>query len=140
MFVSALEKDFRYAKSPSIIWINPLAKTISSLRVDGPNTSQPTRLQVMGGYVFWLQGDAIRWVSSSTQTIKTIYPFGSGANLTSLAILREKGNSFRILVASAGNYTSAGIIKDGWVDVETAEAVFTKETSVGIIPGQIVLF
>jgi DNA-binding beta-propeller fold protein YncE len=137
---SSLEKDFALGNAPSIVRIDPKKKAVSHFATLTGSAQQPIGLQYSNGVLFWLQGASLCYQPAAGGLVKNLLPFGAGANLTGLLILRQVGGPFRVLVASSGDYISKGVLKDGMLDIGTNTFLANRETPVGVIPGQMVAF
>lgn len=138
--ITALEKDFTLGAAPGFAYVNPVDKSVSHVPALPGKPQQPTRLQQDDGRLFWLQGDALCWMSQDGGTVQHALPFGSRSNLTSLKIVSTRSSKTRLWLADARDYTSAGILRELELDRTSGNFTTLHETRVGIIPGQIVLF
>ena len=106
--------------------------------VDG---RQPTRLQATLAGLFWLQGDKVcRWPFDGE--IRSVQPYGPGANLTALQFVRSTGgpNADLLWVGNAQDYVSRATVSLFKVDWTARSVVMIKNAKTGVIPGKIVLF
>ena len=137
--LTALEKDYSFNNQTSLVEVDISTRSVRHIPLLPVKQQQPTRVQCAGGIVFWLQGDEMRY-STDTRSVKSILPFGTNANLTSLSILWVKKDMARILLGDAKDYVSHGTVIDGILNLTTSQFQVTRTTDVGIIPGHVVVF